>query len=358
MLSMDESFEDLIETERLSWNEFQEKKINLTGTITCLQNIRSAKKNLDYLMIYLESLQTRIDVIGLTETWGGVKDVTKVTGYEIFESGNYSNQASGVGILVRSSLKARKWEAITSTYADSCFIEVQVKDTGGKPGVNNNKLIIGILYRSPNSSIEDFLNYWENLLNSISREKNEVMIAGDFNIDVSINNSTARKFESACNLAGFRIINKNHTRISNSRNSALDLYITNVQRNTTSIILNSNISDHCTIFNSVDYKTEGDEGLGVKARSRLNLNRAIDEARRTDFTAILNMEDFNSSVETFVHKLTGVLENNRSLVTTGNRYDHPKSDWMTSGILKSLKKQRKLYNKMKEKPKNSSREIT
>lgn len=99
-------FSDNKVEEVLECNELGRVVKNLKGTLICLQNIRSANRNLDTLLLTFESIGIDCDIISFSETWGKCGNIGKISGYDVFESKSLDNRASGSALLTKENLRA------------------------------------------------------------------------------------------------------------------------------------------------------------------------------------------------------------------------------------------------------------
>ena len=119
-------------------------------------NIRSSSRNICHFKSYLQTLNVNFSIIDISENWGTVEniDVQTMPGYS-HEYCIRSNRkrGGGVSIYVKSNLpyKVRKSLAFTGNSYESIVIEFDKHVFNSKRNV-----IIGIFYRSPNSSLKLF----------------------------------------------------------------------------------------------------------------------------------------------------------------------------------------------------------
>ena len=62
---------------------------------------------------------------------------------------------------------------------------------------------MGIVYRPPSGDISTFIKYMSEVLKSLSNEKNDTIIMGDFNINMFIDNRISSSFEDIMICNGF-----------------------------------------------------------------------------------------------------------------------------------------------------------
>ncbi|GLV39153.1 hypothetical protein CBL_06204 [Carabus blaptoides fortunei] len=109
----------------------------------------------------------------------------------------------------------------------------------------DRKLIILTLYRPPNGSIPTFLNILERVLdNVINKNKLDIIIGGDFNIDFLLKEDSATK-RLLNMLSSYKLLITIHeyTRVRLRTKKCIDNIITNLQ-NVKSRVVDADISDH------------------------------------------------------------------------------------------------------------------
>lgn len=339
-------------SETLSTSDFRENWEKLEGTTFCLQNIRSGTKNFDNFLGYLESFTRKIDIITLTETWGNLGNIDPPGGYQIFNSKGMSNKCSGSSILTKNSLKAKEFNIVVNEIpelVDTCFITINNLD------VKPVQLVVGAVYRSPSSSLGDFLGYWESILKFFDDINYNVWISGDFNIDISKNSGLVNRFVSICSNFGFRILRHGPTRCGQGGSSTIDICVTNINKSTTVFSTASNITDHCSVFACVELALRVGPGPANTTKPpKTDFRAVIEELKNCEFDDVLQQRDINQAVDSLVRMIQLVIKKYTFPVTHSNKYDSPRKPWMSKGILNALRRKRKLYDKYRKYPKDSS----
>ena len=112
-------------------------------------NIRSLSKNLNLLEELLCSLDSKLDILGITETKLGEKSISNVNirGYNFFHTDSPTN-AGGAALYIANDLKAVPRHDIKFDLAlvESCWAEI---DTGE----HKKKMIIGCIYKHPTCNL-------------------------------------------------------------------------------------------------------------------------------------------------------------------------------------------------------------
>ena len=118
------------------------------------------------------------DIIVLTEVlpknnrYTLQKSELETKGYTLFINNFETFGIRGVAIYIKKGLTANQIHP-TNCADDTAWVEIKMK--------NKEKLIIGGVYRSPNSSGQQNDKLWETLLNMSDTYKDNLLIMGDFN---------------------------------------------------------------------------------------------------------------------------------------------------------------------------------
>ena len=131
---------------------------------------------------------------------------------------------------------------VTCQY-ESLFIDTVMHD---------HKVVIGVIYKPPESNIDIFVAHFNDLMGIISKERKHCILMGDFNIDlikVDMQNQTKYFAHSLYTNAFYPTISK-HTRFTEHSATLLNNIITNITGYCMkSGVLYNDISDHFPVFN-------------------------------------------------------------------------------------------------------------
>ena len=191
------------------FNEFiKEKRYSDDEDLTILSlNIASLFSKLNSFKLFLNNItsnEKRPDIIVVVETHikeadSGYTEVELkniLPGYSFFHKGRKTKRGGGVGIFVSKSLKSEAEihrEAETKIkFSEEIFENLVIKIPDSiRTGVGNCKkdLIIAAIYRQPkngtgNENLEAFNLEMGKLLKVIDKRRNEIVIAGDMNLDL------------------------------------------------------------------------------------------------------------------------------------------------------------------------------
>ena len=151
------------------------------GDFTLLYlNCRSLNKNFDSLLHLLSVINFNVTAIALTETWlsNDTEHVYKLTGYNFICLSRSGKRGGGVAFFIKNTLNYKllsKFSFINDCL-EALFVDITLSSKAS--------LILGCIYRPPNSNLSDFNNMiWHNL-SQINPGKKPAIITGDFNIDL------------------------------------------------------------------------------------------------------------------------------------------------------------------------------
>ena len=201
------------------------------------------------------------------------------------------------------------------------------------------------LYRPPkdNNSIENietFVNELSPILEALSNYKANVIVTGDFNIDLlELNNKPIY-----CDFFD--------TILSYGFQPAINLFYQVLTSNKTlkSGIILSDISDHLPYFVCFD-KVNCQIKLPVKTIHKKWSNELLNNLDNVVNTAdIYSKLNYNLFEKELICCINNVMPNK---YVKFNHYKHKKSEWVTYGIIKSIKYKDKLYKLLKLLPLNS-----
>ena len=229
------------------YNSFiQHKDKILTGFSVVHINIQSLKAKYELLEGFLTEIDN-IDALCLTETWltNNNFHCYGLTGYKhIFSIRNSRN--GGTSIFVKSDIDFIIREDIKSkVYKDYTF-EITIIEIKNK---NNETFLLACVYRTPDSPLNDFITHLDILLEMATTEKKQLLIAGDYNVDLLRTNSSTKEFVTTLVTSNFKHLIQQPTRKTKQTSTCIDNFIIN---DTTSInsagVLELDLSDHFAIY--------------------------------------------------------------------------------------------------------------
>jgi len=309
-------------------------------------NIRSFFKNNDELLIFIDQLPTKPDVIILTETWFTASTVTDIDGYNAFHTTRDNRRGGGTSVYIKSKYKS----SLLTQYS---FIKDTIEICAVNVNVGATPVSIYGIYRPPDKSLQLFMDEMSALMANFV-VGDHVFLAGDFNVNM-LNPSVA---ENDC-IALFRassfiplITIPTHT----SRNSfsCIDNIWYNQLGEVKAGAFKVDISDHYPIFAFIHVDNVHDSSTTIK-KFRDHGNMSLSRLRESmkiladAFLVILRTDnpDIDELVNSFNDAVYRVYDNCcpiRSKNTSNNRRMKP---WITSDVINCINHKHFLFRQFK-----------
>ena len=275
-------------------------------------NIRSIPKNLQNFESYLSNLNHDFSIIALSETWlkDHTVDLYNMKGYSSEHKYRKSRSGGGVSLYIMDSIEycVREDLSIQNQYIESLFIEI------GKDGINKTKnVIVGVIYRPPDTDLRIFNEHIQELLSSIKSENKFTYCLGDFNI----------------NLLNIETHTESHDFTDTMFSFSLIPAITNV------------VNGRPHIMKSRVYNDENREKFG-----QIMINE--------DWTDVLQNKNPQEACTLFYNKFSKTYNDCFPIKSIKSGYKNRKP-WLSDALKKSIKKKNKLFRR-KNKTKNLEHE--
>ena len=141
------------------------------------KNIRSIPANLSILLWYMSNPDHEFSVIGLSETWltPSNTDAYCIAGYNHVAVTRQEKKGGRVSMFISEKMMYTEFKElnVVKDYLECVF--VKILHTG-------NLIVVGTVYRPPNSNVIDFNDVMINILEKISHHHCYIM--GDYNLDL------------------------------------------------------------------------------------------------------------------------------------------------------------------------------
>ena len=96
----------------------------------------------------------------------------KIDGYDVFTNILDKDGNRGIAVYIKSSLHAQQVKTTDNEAKESIWCEIPLKD--------NDKLLLGTVYRSPNSTTDNNKQL-NNVILNMTKDHSHVLVVGDFN---------------------------------------------------------------------------------------------------------------------------------------------------------------------------------
>ena len=250
-------------------------------------NISSVPKHLDKFVA--DFIDCSLDVIGMCETRLNVdlEPLYTLPSYNTFFNSR-NTQGGGTLLHICEKMKSSELTNLTLTlpYFESVFVLVQL---------SGKKLIIGNIYRPPNSDINSFLSKLFEVLTSIMQLDSSCssIIMGDINIDLLKVSTNARYMEYYTIMTSFNYcpLIRRPTRVTDETQTLIDHIWTNEPHTIfNSGIVSYDLSDHFPVFAVIEQNIAVPHNESQYVTMSKRLNNEVCDAK---FRDILNSTDFS-----------------------------------------------------------------
>ena len=248
--------------------------------------------------ILLESIDNPFHILGLTETWLKPNNANNVEieGFEYIHSirptDSVSDKESGGGLsfFIKQGVEYKVCEHLNSMepYMESLFLEVTR---------NSKTYLVGLIYRIPNTNVDLFIDKMNEIIEPI-RNKQELILLGDFNIDLLQDNSYSNDFQNML-LSNYlvptvleptRVASVMRNNVPHISETLIDNIFVNTNIDFKSGLIHSSITDHYPVFVSID---EYESAKIVDAPKTIKI-RLIDDFKIRKFKSALHIAFSNS----------------------------------------------------------------
>ena len=162
-------------------------------------NIRSLFSKYKFDMFQQQMINSGLDVICLSETWlknGINSNYINIPSYNVsridrnWSENGILKKGGGVCMYIKENVQFSDNEL---KHLNRSNIDIEIQWVTIKK-LNNRKMVIANVYRPPQGSIKNFLEYLQLCFSSFDdRSKKDIFICGDFNIDIKKKSETNSK---------------------------------------------------------------------------------------------------------------------------------------------------------------------
>lgn len=224
-----------------------------------------------------------------------------IDNYEVVRVDSNSRYTGGVLLFLKKGVKftiLKKYVLETNYWC--AFIKVWLK---------NSVWCVGVVYHSPSSSHEDFIECVENWCEDLMvKYKKSFLLLGDFNLNYLANNTYSNNIKNAFEILGLEQTITDYTRCTNTSNTLIDYVVTN--GNVKSVVHDvPKISDHSLISVCISNAVNNTNNLSVEYRnfSSTNIIKINEELHNIDWSIPSN--DPNEILHYLINNTSQIINN-------------------------------------------------
>ena len=329
---------------------------NLDHTFsTCFMNIDGNSTNFDDFVIQMQSINHKFSVVGLAETNTDSENgnLYQINDYSSCYQSRYfckikkrpKHKGSGLCLYVHNSMNFTKMDklSICNESIESLFVTITNA---------TDPLVVGVVYRPPNSTLADFNFQYEKILSELDGKK--CYILGDFNVDLLQNSFSLDqdRFQEIIYTNGFTpSISLPTHQMPHCAKTCIDNIHTNdiVDCMPISGVLSNRISHHHMIYliKELTVDNSGQTCANVKKKvtthynySNSNLDKLCEEIEKDIDRMHSECDTFESFLEFFQEKIDTTCKLLTPRTSKRNSIVNP---WITEGLINSIEKKARLY---------------
>lgn len=263
-----------------------------------------------------------------------------------------NNRGRGLLLYIDKNIHALE-EKLTTKFEENLFIKI--------PLINNDNLLLGLIYRSPSMTDKDQnLKLVELIQECCQKKFTHLLIMGDFNFpnidwnnwtinSTSVENIESKFIETLQDNGLEQHVNQPTRWRGNNNPSILDLVITNEMNMISNIEYNSPLgkSDHITIsfeFNCYT-PTKGSQQVR-KNYNKGNYSKITEELENTDWHALLEEDNINDNWSNLKNKLLELESKYISNIISKKHKNSPNNFPVDEQTRELIKKKHKLAKKV------------
>lgn len=303
-------------------------------------NVRHLVPKVDQLDILLTKRKREIDILGLTETFlkkHRSNKLINISGYVSERKDRKKRVGGGVAVYLSENVPFIRREDLETTL-EVIWLEIQLPKS--KP------FILGFVYRPPNAPAQ-WVEDYEDMLENVYTEEKEMIILGDFNINLADN--IPNRWAECCETFTLTQLIDKPTRITESTSTLIDhVYSTNTEKIFYKDVIDLSLSDHKAIFISRKGNYSVKKGTHKEILYRdmkpFDIETFCNELCEVDFSGVSECTDPNTAVDIWTQCFLKVLDHNAPIKRKRvKRVKQP--EWLNEEILFIMRERQKNSNK-------------
>ena len=283
-------------------------------------NIKTSQKDLRVVQINTHGIKSKLDeldtlisdlkdpdIIIISETWlkKGEENFIKIKGYKFEGIPREHKKGGGVGFLIKKGLIYREMTSLNKNNLDPTYEHFYLELKGDR-----NNVILGSIYRPPNTNLDKFMAEYKNSLEQLTKLKNKEIILGmDHNINLlrhDVHPRTQDFIELNLDMNLLPVITK-PTRVTSTSATLIDnIFVSNkLQHCIKAGVIVTDLSDHFPcILTVTDFNQSNTNQTKIIKRklNKKNLDKIKNDIGDIDWEIELNNLDTNKSFEKLHNK--------------------------------------------------------
>ena len=291
-------------------------------------------------------------LLGL-QTW--FNDVTvsryKLENYNQVSNYRRTKKGGGVTLSIHKSItfKERQEWKVLNPNIETVFAELE--KTFFKTPKN---VLIGVIYRPPNSDVNSFIEQLADILHKLARENKLVYLMGDFNINLFNFDKylLSNDFLNLMYTHSYIPLITKATRVYKSSATLIDnIFTNNVGSDNMNGVLMTDISDHFPIYTITKHIKEKEIQITktIRVTSEVNIKKFKDKLLNIDWHPVLSTTNPQDGYTLLQNTLINIYDEVFPVKEIKQGYKN-KLSWLSVALKNGIKKKNKLYIKYRKHP--------
>jgi hypothetical protein len=294
-------------------------------------NIAGTTRNKKELEDTIEKIKPSIICLTETHITEEIYDIEiQIKNYNGVHVRSESRRTGGCSIYVRNNIRIKKTteeKLNQGTWIVGTSIEI------------NKKIInLYVIYRSPSTSVNEFLQEYERWMEKIVKKENAILL-GDYNIDLLKNSPSAIRLGEIMEATHFLQVNEEATRFNDKSRTLIDIIYSSMGDINCDILDEHKITDHETLCCKIKIPRRNCDLTGERRKIKtIDQNELRKELEKLRETFVIEEENFEETSQQYIELMK---ENIRKC--TKERREKFEKPWMTSREIQRLRREKNYY---------------
>ena len=320
---------------------------SISGIRVMHVNIQSTAAKHQEVLNLLTELNDTVDVMLFCETF-----LTEVnaTNYEFASYNSFhkirASRGGGCSVFVKEGISyvCREDISLVGPQYECAFIEIIRR----KPEKN---IIIGEVYRRPNTTINEFLTWYESMLCKIQAEGKLIIIGTDHNLNLlDCSKPYIQRFIDSSIENGIIPSIAVPTRVTHSTATLIDnIFVSLSFHNVTSHVLDYELSDHkaCMITIPIE-RVSKDRVFKSRKLNDKGICKIAESLQKIDWLTAFDNKSLDEKTDLLVNALQTNLDKHCPVTEISESYQISSPAWIDKEICELIKTRNKLFKKRKD----------
>lgn len=300
-------------------------------------NIRSINNKFDEVYAFLK--ESPYDILSLSETWlqeDTPSSAVRIDNYA-FERKDRKTHGGGIGCYIKEDIKYTRRCDLESETLECMWLELKQR---GRPAY-----FLGVYYRKPDTCIDHFEELEENI-ERVLTESNNVIVMGDFNVNMLSENNLTARVNDLCNLMNMKQVITEPTRVTPHSRTLIDLVLVSLAfKDIDSGIQSVGLSDHSLVYVILELERTKNKPNVTSFRSF----RKFDQEKfrqellgECDWDNLINSQNVTKAWDNFKSTFNSICNKHAPLITVRKKVNG--APWITEEYL-SLARERDYFKR-------------